>query len=121
MSLENLKEYARRCANEPELRARAKEIGLENLDGQMRHAGGLGLDWTMEDMAALRNEITDADGNLGELSEEEMERIAGGAVSVTGVLTVVATVAAGVATAGAIAAAGAAVGAGVAAAGQGGW
>ena len=57
MSLENLKEYALRCANEPELRETVKTIGVADLDGQMRYAESLGLEWTMEDMAALRKEV----------------------------------------------------------------
>ena len=75
MSLENLKEYAQRCANEPELRETAKTIGMTDLEGQMRYAESLGLEWTMEDMAALRKEATDSEDGLEELSEEELEQI----------------------------------------------
>ena len=120
MSLENLKEYALRCANEPELRETAKTIGMTDLDGQMRYAESLGLEWTMDDMAALRKEATgDSEDGLEDLSEEELEQIAGGAISVTGVIAAMGVAAiAGAAVIGV--AGGAAVGADAAAAG-GGW
>ena len=84
MSLENLKEYAQRCANEPELRETVKTIGMTDLEGQMRYAESLGLEWTMEDMAALRKEAVDSsEDGLEELSEEELEQIAGGVFTAT--------------------------------------
>ena len=123
MSVENLKEYARRCAAEPELRARAKALGMGDAEGHMREAAALGLDWTVDDMIAFRKEVLD-DGSLGELNEEDLEQIAGGAVTATAAVVgvVAAAVAGGVAGAavGGVAV-GAAVGGGVVAAGQGGW
>ena len=121
MSVENLKEYAHRCAAEPELRAKAKAIGVADLDEHMRHAGSLGLDWTMDDMSAFRKEVLDADGDeLADLSEEELEQIAGGVVAAVVAVSVglVAGVAAGVGV-GAVAG-GVAAGAATAA-GGGGW
>ena len=88
MSLENLKEYAQRCANEPELRETVKAIGMTDLEGQMRYAESLGLEWTMDDMAALRKEVTGSGDGLEDLSEEELEQIAGGAVTTTAALIV---------------------------------
>ncbi len=116
MSIENLKEYARRCAAEPELRAKAKEIGMSDIDEHMRHAESLGLDWTSDDMIAFRRETIDAEGDLEDLNEEELEQVAGGAVTAT------AAVAASVATV-ALAGAGAVAGAtgSASAAGDGGW
>ena len=118
MSLENLKEYALRCANEPELRETVKTIGVADLDGQMRYAESLGLEWTMEDMAALRKEVAGSEDGLEDLSEEELEQVAGGAVSVTAVIAAVIAVG-GVAVAGTVGA-GASAGMSAAAAG-GGW
>ena len=111
MSVENLKEYARRCATEPELRATAKTIGITDTDEHMRHAGSLGLDWTMDDMVAFRKEALEADGedSLGELSHDEMERIAGGAVTSTGAaIAAVAAIVTGAVVGGAAAGGGAA-------------
>ena len=83
MSLENLKEYARRCANEPDLAAEAKAIGLEDLDGQMQYAASLDLDWSEDDLVAFRNEVTDAEGEIEEISEEDLAMVAGGATTIT--------------------------------------
>ncbi len=105
MSVENLKEYARRCAAEPELRAKAKEIGMSDMDEHMRHAESLGLGWTLDDMVAFRKEMIDDQGDLEDLSEEDLEQVAGGVVTATAV-----------AVAGSVAVIG-----GVAAAGDGGW
>jgi len=38
MSLADLKEYGKRCVEEPDLRKKAKEIGLENIAGQIANA-----------------------------------------------------------------------------------
>ena len=115
MSLENLKEYARRCATDPELLAAARTIGMTDIEEHMRHAGSLGLDWTRNDLVAFRKEVTDDESDdLVDLTEEELERVAGGGVTAT----VLAAVAVGAAAGAAIA--GIAVGGG-AASGQGGW
>ena len=74
MSVENLKEYIRRCAADPELRSKVKAIGLTDLDGQIAHAHTLGLDWTKGDFVAFRTEIRTA----GELSDDELETVSGG-------------------------------------------
>lgn len=118
MSVENLKEYARRCANEPELREKAKAIGMTDWEEHVRHAESLGLDWTSADVAAFRKELIDADDDFTDLSEEELEQVAGGAFSTTIAVSVGVGVGvgAGVAAAGATAAAG-----GAAAAGDGAW
>ncbi len=121
MSVENLKEYARRCAAEPELLAKAKEIGMSDMEEHMRHAESLGLDWNLDDMTAFRKEMIDAEGDLEDLSEEELEQVAGGIV--TAIASVVATgVAVGVSAGAAAGAVGGAAAAGSAAsAGDGGW
>lgn len=79
MSVENLKEYARRCAADPDLRAKAKAIGMTNLDGQIVNAQSLGLDWTKDDFAGFTKEMQAE----GELSEEDLENVAGGFVTTT--------------------------------------
>ena len=102
MSVENLKEYARRCASEPELAAEAKAIGLEDLEGQMRYAGSLGLEWTEDDLAAFRRDVVGAEGELEDIGDEELSTVAGGIMTVTAAI-VAGAVAGGVA-AGAVAA-----------------
>ena len=86
MSVENLKEYARRCAAEPELKERAMAIGMSDMEGHMRHAESLGLDWTVDDMAAFRKEVLDSHGDIEGLDEEDLEGVTGGAVTVTAVI-----------------------------------
>ena len=101
MSVENLKEYVRRCAAEPELRAKAKEIGMSDMDEHMRYAESLGLAWTKGDLAAFRKEAIEAEGDLEDLSEEDLEKVAAGAVTATVVLAAIA-VGAAASTAGAV-------------------
>ncbi len=103
MSVENLKEYARRCASDPVLRERAKEIGATNIDEQIAHSRSLGLEWTKEDLQEFKREL-EAEG---ELSEEDLENVAGGVVTATaaGVAAGVVGAAAGVVGAGAAVAA----------------
>lgn len=120
MSLENVKEYVRRCVTEPELRDKARAIGLTDADEHMRHAKSLGLEWTRRDMVNFRNEVVGPDDDLADMSDEELEMVAGGVCTTTAVVVsgVVAGAVAGTVAAGA---AGAAVGGGAAAAGGGGW
>jgi predicted ribosomally synthesized peptide with nif11-like leader len=89
MSIENLKEYARRCAADPALREKAKALGASNVDGQIGHATVLGLPWTRADLDAFRKEM-EADG---ELTEEDLEQVAGGLVTTTAAAVATASVA----------------------------
>ena len=118
MSVENLKEYATRCAQDPGLLAKAKEFGILDMEEHMRQSSILGLDWTMDDMVAFRKEVIDADGEFQDLGEEDLEQIAGGAVTIgLAVVVAVTALSAGVG-------AGVGAGAGTAAAGasgDGGW
>lgn len=120
MSLDNLQEYARRCATDPDLRAAARAIGMTDMEEHMRHAGSLGLDWTRADLVAFRKEVIGDDevDDLVDLTEEELERVAGGAVaaSLAAAVMVSGVVGAGVAQVAATAAVG-----GATAAGRGGW
>ena len=118
MSLANLKEYVRRCTDEPELRTKAKAIGMQDIGKHIRHSESLGLSWTKRDMVSFRDELMDVDDDLADLSEEELEQVAGGIFSVTIVGAL--AVGAGVGVAAGAAAGGAAAG-GAAAAGSGGW
>ena len=120
MSVEHLKEYVRRCATEPELRERAKALGMADLEQHMAYAEDLGLTWSMEDMLAFRKEVIDAEGGLEDLTEEELVEVAGGGVTTTAVVVgfVAAGAAGGVVAGGAV---GSAVGGGIAAAVAGGW
>ena len=120
MSVENLKEYARRCAGEPELGRQAREIGIENIDEHIRVAADMDLDWSWSDLKAFRNEMIGLEDDVEDLSEEELEQVAGGAFSVTLVTSLVVGTAVGAVVGGAVAGAASGAAAGVAA-GKGGW
>ena len=100
MSVENLKEYARRCATEPEMRQAAKDIGWEDIPAHRRRSESLGLEWDMRDMADFRNELTQEEG-FENLDEEDLDKIAGGVCTVTAVIVGSAVVGSVVAGAGA--------------------
>ncbi len=74
MSVENLKEYARQCAEDPVLREKANVIGNSNIDGQIAHATALGLPWSHADLDVSRQKLVAE----GELSDEDLEQVAGG-------------------------------------------
>ena len=122
MSVENLKEYVRRCATEPDLREKARDLGTADLEPHMLHSESLGLEWSQSDMMAFRKEVIDAEGDLVDLTEEELEQVAGGiaASTVAGAVAVGAAVGVVVGGTGAAAATTAAGGT-AAASGGGGW
>jgi predicted ribosomally synthesized peptide with nif11-like leader len=80
MSVENFKKYGKRCAEDPKVRERAKKIGMGDIKGQIAYAKELGLEFTIDDMNALAQE---AGISKAELSEEQLEQVAGGAVTST--------------------------------------
>jgi predicted ribosomally synthesized peptide with nif11-like leader len=81
MSVLNLKKYGELCAKDTDVRKKAKEIGIEDLDGQIAHAKSLGLEISREDFVALAKEAGLEGKN--ELSEEDLKKVAGGVFTVT--------------------------------------
>ena len=79
MSVADLKAYGKRAATDPVVRARAKEIGLQNIAGQAAYAKTLGFTFSAEDMAQLAKESTPK----GELSDDQLKNVAGGVVTTT--------------------------------------
>jgi hypothetical protein len=79
MSVEDLKKYGKMAAEDPKVRAKAKEIGLMNVKGQAEYAKTLGLNFNEADMRALANEASPK----GELTEKDLSAVAGGLVSAT--------------------------------------
>lgn len=77
MSVEDLKKYAKACSEDPTLRDEAKKIGIENIQQQMEHAKKHGYHWNENDVQEFAKEMQ-ADG---ELSEDDLEDIAGGVVT----------------------------------------
>jgi predicted ribosomally synthesized peptide with nif11-like leader len=80
MSVENLKKYGQMCAEDEKVRAKAKEIGNQDIDGQIAYAKSLGLEFSKEDMEALAKEAG-VEGK-DEMNEEDLKKVAGGFVSV---------------------------------------
>ena len=54
MSAETIKQFGQRIAEDEEVRAKAKEIGMTDLDGQTAYAKTLGLEFSIEDMPQER-------------------------------------------------------------------
>ena len=85
MSVADLKQYGQMIAEQDEVRQHAKEIGIEHLDEQMAYAKELGLEFNLDDMQVLAEE---AGMTEDELSEEQLEQIAGGAVTTSAAVLV---------------------------------
>lgn len=81
MSVENFKKFGQLCAQDEAIREKVKAIGIENVDAWIAYAKNeLGLEFTKEDMKSLAKEV----GPQDELSEEQLEQVAGGVVTSTG-------------------------------------
>ena len=80
MSIEALKDYSKRVMEDPEVKVEAKKLGIGDLAGQIDYAKGLGYSFSMEDIQELAKEVAPAEG---ELSEEDLESVAGGLITVS--------------------------------------
>jgi predicted ribosomally synthesized peptide with nif11-like leader len=81
MSVENLKKYGKLCTEDEKVRARAKEIGLQDVDGQIAYGKSLGLEFSREDLEALSKEV--GIEKKEELAEEDLKKVAGGVITTT--------------------------------------
>ncbi len=82
MSVENLKEYGKKVAHDADLLAKAQEIGLENIEGQIELAKSLDLEFSVGDMEALGREVS------SEMTEDQLELVAGGVATTTALAVV---------------------------------
>lgn len=81
MSVEDFKKFGKLCAQDKKVREEVKKIGIENVDGWIQYAKDEhGLEFTKADMQTVSDELGPSD----ELSEEQLEQVAGGLVSSTG-------------------------------------
>lgn len=80
MSVEDLKKFGQLCHNDETVRNRVIEIGLQDVQGLMAYGRELGLEFDETDMLDAAKE---AGVNVDELSEEQLEKIAGGVVTTT--------------------------------------
>ncbi len=74
MSTEDLKDFGKKIAEDEDVRNRAKEIGF-NPEEIIAYGKELGLDFNEEDMNALAEEVGFRED---ELTEEQLQMIAGG-------------------------------------------
>jgi predicted ribosomally synthesized peptide with nif11-like leader len=81
MSIENLKKYGKMCSENEEIRAKAREIGINDIEGQIAYAETLGLEFSGEDFKDLAKEA--GLEKKDELSEEDLKKVAGGIVTTT--------------------------------------
>ena len=80
MSVENFKKFGQLCAEDEKVREKVKQIGVENIDGWIEYSKNeLGLEFSKEDMQAMAEEV----GPVEELSEDQLEQVAGGFVTST--------------------------------------
>lgn len=85
MSLENFKKFVQLCGKDESVRDKVKEIGISNEPELVEYAAAEhGLEFNEDDMRAFAKEHGISDD---ELSEEDLEKIAGGCVTMT-VITV---------------------------------
>jgi hypothetical protein len=76
VSVENLKKYGQLCAEDEEVRHRAKGIGIMDVEGQIAYARSLGLEFSKEDFVDLSKEA--GMGKHDEISDEDLKGVAGG-------------------------------------------
>jgi len=71
MSVTDLKNYGRVCGESPMLETEVRKIGLDNIEGQIKHSRSLGFEWDGDSLKALASEME----IQGELSEKDYEKI----------------------------------------------
>jgi len=80
MSIEALKEFTKTVVENEVHQEKAKKIGLNDIDGLIGFGKELGYEFSLEDLQALANETG---SQSEELSEEDLEQVAGGAATTT--------------------------------------
>ncbi len=83
MSVADFKKYGQMIAEREEVRAQAKTIGMNNLAGQIAYAKTLGLEFSVADVTSLAKQ---AGATSNELSDAQLEQVAGGVFTTTAAL-----------------------------------
>ncbi len=83
MSVADFKKYGQLIAERSDVRAQAKAIGMNDLAGQIAYAKTLGLEFSAADMTELAKQ---AGASSNELSEAQLEQVAGGTSTITAVI-----------------------------------
>ena len=74
MSVQDLKAFGKKAMEDEALKAKAKAIGLENIDGVIALAKETGFEITKDDFKELAKEV---EGST-ELSDDDLKAVAGG-------------------------------------------
>jgi predicted ribosomally synthesized peptide with nif11-like leader len=74
MSVENLKAFGVKVVEDKELNRKAKETGLNNIDGMIALAKEYGYDICVQDFMDIAKDLESKD----ELSDDELEQVSGG-------------------------------------------
>jgi predicted ribosomally synthesized peptide with nif11-like leader len=74
MSVANLKAFGMKVVEDKELNRKAKETGLNNIEGMIALAKEYGYDISVQDFMDIAKEMESTD----ELSDEELEKVSGG-------------------------------------------
>lgn len=74
MSVKNLKSFGVKVVEDKELNKKAKETGLNNIEGMIALAKEYGYDITMQDFMEIAKEMESTE----ELSDDELEQVSGG-------------------------------------------
>ena len=90
MSLDSFKAFSLKVLEDQELKKKAKEIGINNIEGIISLAKENGFDIQKEDFEAAAKEFQSKD----ELSDEDLEQVAGGFVTASVALGAVSAAAA---------------------------
>jgi len=85
MSVEALKDFGKKVLEDQELKKKAKQVGMDNMEGIIALAKENGFDISKEDFEALAKELQSTD----ELSNDDLEQVAGGVVTVAAAAAVV--------------------------------
>lgn len=90
MSMESFKAFTFKVLEDEELKKKAKEIGINNIEAIIALAKENGFDIQKEDFEAAAKEFESND----ELSDEDLEKVAGGVVTASVALAAVSAAAA---------------------------
>ncbi|GAB6179492.1 hypothetical protein JCM14036_08110 [Desulfotomaculum defluvii] len=74
MSVEDLKAFGKKVWENPDLKEKAKQIGIDNLEGIIGLAKENGFSISIEDFEILAKDFQSTD----ELSNDDLEKVAGG-------------------------------------------
>ncbi|MTI83414.1 MAG: Nif11-like leader peptide family natural product precursor [Firmicutes bacterium] len=85
MSVADLKAFGKKVVENEELKKKAKQVGMDNIEGIIALAKENGFDVSKADFEAAAKDLKSSD----ELSEDDLEQVAGGFITVAAAAAVV--------------------------------